>query len=148
MDYTVAFHARLLECSNISNAEALDHYFAGLKPMTQDWVLIHDPTSMHQAAKWAERYDNTYFSKQHTAAASSTNPGGGNPPGNWWQSWSSRNPAKNLRILASAHSSSIFRASSKHRAGPSSNNKTRTYGDSLVSATSVVAQGTKHQNVN
>ena len=63
VDYTVAFCARLLECSDVSDAEALNHYFAGLKPTTQDWVLIHNPISMHQAAKWAERYDNTYFSK-------------------------------------------------------------------------------------
>ena len=78
MDYTVAFHARLLECSDVSNAEVLDHYVAGLKPMTRDWVLIHNPTSMHQAAKWAERYDNTSFSKHCTTATSSANPGGGN----------------------------------------------------------------------
>ena len=92
MDYTVAFHARLLECSDVSDAKALDRYVSGVKPMTRDWVLIHDPTSMHQAAKWAERYDNKYFSKQCTTAASSSNPGDGNPPGNRQQSWGSRNP--------------------------------------------------------
>ena len=91
MDYTAAFCARLLECSDVSDAEALDRYVSGLKPTTRDWVLIHDPTSMHQAAKWAERYDNTYFSKQRSTAASSSNPGGGNPPGNRWQPWGSRN---------------------------------------------------------
>ena len=91
MDYTVAFRARLLECSDISDAEALDRYVAGLNPTTQDWVLIHNPTLMHQAGKWAERYDNTYFSKQRTAAASSSNPGGGNPPGNRRQPWGNRN---------------------------------------------------------
>ena len=92
VDYAVAFRARLLECSDISNAEALDRYVSGLKPTTQDWVLIQDPTSMHQAAKWAERYDNTYFSKQCTTAAISANLGGGNPHANRRQSWSSRNP--------------------------------------------------------
>ena len=61
----VAFRARLLECSDISDAEALDQYGAGLKPTTRDWVLIHDPTTMHQAAKWAGQYDNTYFAKSH-----------------------------------------------------------------------------------
>ena len=70
VEYTVAFHARLLECSNIADAKALDHYVAGLKPTTHNWVLIHDPIPMHQAAKWAERYDNTYFFKQCTTAAS------------------------------------------------------------------------------
>ena len=82
MDYTVVFRARLLECSDVSDAEVLDWYVSGLKPTTRDWVPIHDPTSMHQAAEWAERYDNTYFLKQHTTAASSSNPGGSNPPGN------------------------------------------------------------------
>ena len=91
MDYTVAFRARLLECSDVSDAEALDRYVSGLKPMTRDWVLIHDTTSMHRVAKWAERHDNTYFSKQRTTAASSSNPGGGNPPGNRRQPWGNRN---------------------------------------------------------
>ena len=67
VDYMAAFRARLLECSNISDAEVLDRYVSGLKPTTQDWVLIHDPTTMHQAAKWAERYDNTYFAKSHAS---------------------------------------------------------------------------------
>ena len=93
VDHIVAFHARLLECSDVSDAEVLDRYVTGLKPMIRDWVLIHNPTSMHQAAKWAERYDNTYFSKQRTTAARSSNPGGGNPPGNRQQQWGNRNPA-------------------------------------------------------
>ena len=65
VDYTVAFRAKLLECSDVSDAKALDRYVAGLKLTTRDWVLIHDPTSMHQAAKCAEWYDNTYFAKSH-----------------------------------------------------------------------------------
>ena len=70
IDYTAAFRARLLECTDVSDAEALDRYVAGLKPTTRDWVLIHDPSTMHEAAKWAERYDNTYFSRQHGASSS------------------------------------------------------------------------------
>ena len=50
VDYTVAFRARLLECSYISDAKALDRYVARLKPTTQDWVLINDPITMHQAS--------------------------------------------------------------------------------------------------
>ena len=92
MDYTAEFRARLLECSDIPDAEVPDRYVSGQKPTTRDWVLIQDPISMHQAAKWAERYDNMYFSKQHTTAASSAHPGGGNPPGNRRQSWGSHNP--------------------------------------------------------
>ena len=58
-----AFRAGLLECSNILDAKTLDRYVEGLKPMTQDWVLIHDPEMMFQAAKWVERCNKTYFSK-------------------------------------------------------------------------------------
>ena len=32
IDYTAAFRARLLECSEVSDAEALNRYVAGLKP--------------------------------------------------------------------------------------------------------------------
>ena len=91
VDYTVAFCARLQKCSNISDAEVLDHYATGLKPTTQDWVLIHNPTLMHQAAKWAESYNNMYSSKKHTTTSSSAHQGGGSPPGNRWKLWSSRN---------------------------------------------------------
>ena len=75
VEYTATFRVRLLECSDVSDAEALDRYVAGLKPTTRDWVLIHDPTSMHQAAKWAERYDNTYFAKSRSAATHQAAPG-------------------------------------------------------------------------
>ena len=70
-----ALKARLLECSDVSDAEALDQYVARLKPTTQDWVLIHDPMTMHLVAKWAERYDNTYFAKSCVGALSSASPG-------------------------------------------------------------------------
>ena len=66
-EYTAVFRARLLQCSNVSDAEALDRYVSGIKPITRDWVLIHDPTTMHQAAKWAEQYDNTYFAKSRAS---------------------------------------------------------------------------------
>ena len=75
VDYTVAFRARLLECSDVSDAEALAQCVAGLKLTTQDWILIHNLTTMHQAAKWGERYDNTYFAKSHAGASSSALPG-------------------------------------------------------------------------
>ena len=63
----MAFRARLLECSDVSDAEALDRYVSSLKPTARDWVLIHDPTTMHQAAKWAKQYDNTYFAKSRAS---------------------------------------------------------------------------------
>ena len=58
VDCTAVFCAKLLERSDFSDAKALNCYVAGLKLTTRDWVLINDPTSMHQAAKWAKRYDN------------------------------------------------------------------------------------------
>ena len=66
IDYTAAFRSRLLECTDVSDAEALARYVDGLKQGTKDWVLIHDPSSLHEAAKWAERYDNTYFSRSRS----------------------------------------------------------------------------------
>ena len=75
VDYMAAFRARLLEYSDISDAEAFDWYVAGLKPTTRDWVLIHDPTTMHQTVKWAERYNNTYFAKSRAGSSSSALPG-------------------------------------------------------------------------
>ena len=75
VNYMAAFCARHPECSDISDAEVLDHYVAGLKTTAQDWVLIHNPRTMRYAAKWAEWYDNTYFAKSHVAASSSASPG-------------------------------------------------------------------------
>ena len=69
INYTAVFHAQLLECTDVSNAKALDCCVAGLKPTTRDWDLIHDPSTMHKAAKWAERYNNTYFSHQYRASS-------------------------------------------------------------------------------
>ena len=62
IDYTAAFYSRLLECMDVSDAEALTRYVNGLKQGTKDWVLIHDPSSLHEAAKWAELHNSTYYS--------------------------------------------------------------------------------------
>ena len=50
LDLTAAFKARLLECTDVSDAKALDRYVAGLKQGTREWVLIHDPSSLREAA--------------------------------------------------------------------------------------------------
>ena len=62
IDYTAAFRSRLLECMDVSDAEALARYIDDLKQGNKDWVLIHDPSSLYEAAKWAERYESTYYS--------------------------------------------------------------------------------------
>ena len=59
IDYTAAFCSRLLECTDVSDAEALARYVNGIKQGTKDWILIHDPSFIHKAAKWAERYNIT-----------------------------------------------------------------------------------------
>ena len=51
IDFMAAFHAWLLECTEISVAEVVDLYLAGLKPTTCNWVLIQDLSTMHKAAK-------------------------------------------------------------------------------------------------
>ena len=71
----------MLECADVSDAEALDRYIAGLKQGTRDWVLIQDPSSLHEAEFWAERYDNMYYSHGKANAASQQNSGGPMPVG-------------------------------------------------------------------
>ena len=53
---------------------------------------------------------------------------------------------KSLGSQASTHSSRSARAGNHHRIGLSSKNKTSMYENSLVYATSVVVQGTKHRS--
>ena len=80
----------MLECSDVSDAEALDRYVSGLKQGTRDWVLIHDPKSLHEAAKWAERFDATYFSRSRGPPGVSSSSGGSGPVGRRQQPWGSR----------------------------------------------------------
>ena len=53
IDYTAALYSRLLECMDVSDAESLVRYINALKQGTKNWVLIHDPISLQEAAKWA-----------------------------------------------------------------------------------------------
>ena len=63
IDYTAVCHFRLLECMDVSDAEALARYIDGLKQGTKDWVLIHNPSSLHKVAKWAEWCNSMYYSR-------------------------------------------------------------------------------------
>ena len=54
IDYTAAFSSRIFQCMDVSDTEALARYIDGLKQVTKDWVLIHDPSSLHEVTKWAE----------------------------------------------------------------------------------------------
>ena len=62
IDCTAAIWLRLLECTGVSDAEALVSYVDGLKQGSKDWVLIHKFSSLHKVAKWAEWYNITYYS--------------------------------------------------------------------------------------
>lgn len=66
------FHSRILECMDVSDAEALTKYINGLKQGTKDWVLIYNPSSLCKAAKWAELYNNTCYSYSRTNQALSS----------------------------------------------------------------------------
>ena len=72
LDYTAAFHSRLLKCMDVFNAEALMRYIDDLKQGTKNWVLIHDPNSLHKVAKWAEQYGSTYYFRSRSNWASSS----------------------------------------------------------------------------
>ena len=54
IDYTAVFHFRFLECTDVSDAEALARYINSMKYGTKEWVLIRNPSSLHEVAKWAE----------------------------------------------------------------------------------------------
>ena len=73
VEYTTSFRQRLLECTDVSDAEALDRFIAGLKLATRSWVKIHDPTTVHEAARLAERYDNTYHAGSSGTGGNRTN---------------------------------------------------------------------------
>ena len=79
--------ARLVQhvVSNVSDAEALDCYVAGLKSGTRDWVLIHNPNSLHKAARWAERYEKMHFSRGKANAALQQSSGNQMPVGHHQQ---------------------------------------------------------------
>ena len=79
LDYTAAFRAGLLECTDALDAEALDRYVARLKQ--GDWVLIHDPSSLHEAACWEKQYNNMYYARGRANAASQQSTGGPMPLG-------------------------------------------------------------------
>ena len=63
IDYTAMFQSRLLECMDVSDTEVLTRYINGLKQGNKDWVLIYDPSSLQEASKWVEQYNNMYYSR-------------------------------------------------------------------------------------
>ena len=53
-----------MECSDVSEAEALSHYIYGLKSKTKKYVELQEPHVLCKAMKLVENYDNASFGSQ------------------------------------------------------------------------------------
>ena len=62
IDHAAACCFRLLECTDVSDAEAFTRYINGLKQGTKDSLFIRNPSSLQEVAKWVERYNNKHYS--------------------------------------------------------------------------------------
>ena len=62
--YNSIFQAAIVECSDVSEAEALSRYIYGLKSQTKKYVELQEPRVLRKAMKLAENYDNASFSIQ------------------------------------------------------------------------------------
>ena len=61
--YTTAFHTRLLECTDVDDSEAVQHFISRLKMEPRNWVCMmigNELPSLQHAAQIAERYDNMH----------------------------------------------------------------------------------------
>ena len=61
--YTTAFRTRLLECTDVDDSKAVQHFISGLKTEPHNWVRMmigNELPSLQHAAQIAERYDNTH----------------------------------------------------------------------------------------
>jgi Ty3 transposon capsid-like protein len=60
--YNSTFNIVCLDIPDLSDAEVLDKYLAGLKPQTRTYVELENPHSLEEAMSIADRYDNITFS--------------------------------------------------------------------------------------
>ena len=61
--YTTTFRTWLLECTDLDDSEAVQHFIRGLKTEPRNWVRMmigNELPSLQHAAQIAERYDNTH----------------------------------------------------------------------------------------
>ena len=61
--YTTAFRTRLLECTDVNDSEAVQHFISGLKMEPHNWVRMmigNKSPFLQHAAQIAERYDKTH----------------------------------------------------------------------------------------
>ena len=59
--YNSIFQAVIVECSDVSEAEALSRYIYGLKSQTKQYVELQEPRLLRKAMKLAENYDNASY---------------------------------------------------------------------------------------
>lgn len=59
--YNLNFNSITLEVPDLSNAEALDKYIAGLKPQTRSYVMLQYPQTMEEAMRIADTYDTVTY---------------------------------------------------------------------------------------
>ena len=66
--YNSAFQAAFVECTDVSEAEALSRYISGLKSQTKKYVELEEPRILRKAMKLAENYDNASFGSYHSSS--------------------------------------------------------------------------------
>jgi hypothetical protein len=63
--YNLNFNSVTLEVPDLSSAEALDKYIAGLKPQTRSYVTLQYPQTVEEAMRIADTFDTvTYVSNR------------------------------------------------------------------------------------
>ncbi|KAG2211567.1 hypothetical protein INT45_003505, partial [Circinella minor] len=67
--YNSTFQAAFVECTNVSEAEALSRYISGLKSQTKKYVELEELRVLRKAMKLAENYDNASFGSYHSSSS-------------------------------------------------------------------------------
>ena len=71
-EYIDRFQALVLQTLDMSAAEQLDKFTAGLKPAVQEKVEIEDPSSLERAMQIAQRIDNIHHRHQQSNRATAS----------------------------------------------------------------------------
>jgi hypothetical protein len=71
--YNTKFRELMLEIPNMTPAELLHRYVAGLKPVTKQHLLIHDPQNLDDAMNMADRVDTAAYEARQANNTNSNN---------------------------------------------------------------------------
>lgn len=71
--YNTKFRELMLEIPNMTAAELLHRYIAGLKPVTKQHLLIHDPQTLDEAMNMADRVDTAAYEARQSNSGNSNN---------------------------------------------------------------------------